>query len=154
MRARTIRVADLATRAVATVDASATLAVCAQRMRREHVGSLVVVDREQGPGTPLGIVTDRDIVIEAIALGLDPATLTAGDVMSAPLATVNADDDVLAALARMRELGARRLPVLDAAGALVGIVAVDNVLEALAEALDSVVRVVKAEQTKENSTRP
>jgi CBS domain-containing protein len=88
-----------------------------------------------------------------VALQLDPRTLTAGDVMSAPLATVR-DDDLFDALARMREAGVRRLPVVDGDGTLSGLLAVDNVLELLAEQVDSVVRVVKAERTRETATRP
>jgi CBS domain-containing protein len=118
-------------------------------MRSEHVGSVIVAEGSQ----PAGIVTDRDIVIEVVATGLDPATLTAGDIMSTPLATVRESDDILDALARMRERGVRRLGVVDADGRLTGVLAVDNLLEALAEQIDGVVRVLKAEQTKETLTR-
>jgi CBS-domain-containing membrane protein len=153
MRARTVTVRDLAAHEVVTVTPSTTLVECAQIMRAQHVGSVVVIDDLGQRDNPRGIVTDRDIVIEAVAVGLDPAALTAGDVMAAPLATVRDSDDILDALARMREHGVRRLPVLDDAGHLSGIVAVDNLLEALAEQLDAVVRVLKAEQTRETATR-
>lgn len=153
MRAKTLQVRDLATRDVVTVTPQTTLAECAQIMRNQHVGSVVVLDDKGRRDKPQGIVTDRDIVIEAVAVALDARTLTAGDVMSEPLATVREDDDILDALAKMRESGVRRLPVLDAAGNVTGVVAVDNLLEALAEQVDSVVRVLKAEQTKETATR-
>ena len=151
MRAKTATVRDLATPAVVTVRSQATLVECAEAMRSRHVGSLVVADAD---GKPLGIVTDRDLVVEAIALQLDPATLTAGDVMSAPVATVRPDDDVFDALARMRERGVRRLPVVDGQGRAVGLLAVDDLLGVLAEQIDSVVRVLRAEQTREAATRP
>jgi CBS domain-containing protein len=153
MRARTVTVRDLAAHEVVTVTKTTTLAECAQIMRAQHVGSVVVIDDQGQRDNPRGIVTDRDIVVEAVAVGLDPVTLTAGDVMNAPLATVNDSDDILDALARMREHGVRRLPVLDDAGHLSGIVTVDNLLEALAEQLDAVVRVIKTEQTRETATR-
>lgn len=153
MRPRTVTVRDLAAHEVVTVTPSTTLAECAQIMRAQHVGSVVVIDDVGQRDNPRGIVTDRDIVIEAVALGLDPATLTAGDVMATPLATVRDGDDILDALARMRENGVRRLPVLDDTGHLSGIVAVDNLLEALAEQLDAIVGVIKAEQTRESVTR-
>lgn len=153
MRARTVTVRDMAVREVVTVTPTTTLAECAQAMRAQHVGSVVVIDDEGEHDNPRGIVTDRDIVIETVAVGLDATTLTAGDVMTAPLATVHDDDDILDALAKMREHGVRRLPVLDVAGNLSGIITVDNLLEALAEQLDSVVRVIKAEQTRETATR-
>jgi CBS domain-containing protein len=136
-----------------TVQPQTTLAECAQIMRNQHVGSVIVVDDKGRRDNPVGIVTDRDIVIETVAVDLDAKTLTAGDVMATPLATVNDTDDILDALAKMRERGVRRLPVVNADGALAGIIAVDNLLEALAEQLDSIVRVIKAEQTKETALR-
>lgn len=151
MRAKTATVRDLATPEVVTVSSQATLIECAEAMRNRHVGSVVVAN---SAGEPLGVVTDRDLVVEAIALQLDPATLTAGDVMSAPVATVRQDDDVFDALARMRERGVRRLPVVDAQGRAVGLLAVDDLLGVLAEQVDSVVRVLRAEQTREAATRP
>jgi CBS domain-containing protein len=154
MRAKTVTVRDLATHDVVTVQPHTTLAECAAIMRTQHVGSVIVVDDKGRRDHPVGIVTDRDIVIETVAVELDPKTLTAGDVMATPLATVRDGDDILDALARMRERGVRRLPVVDEAGALAGIVAVDNLLEAMAEQLDAIVRVVKAEQARETATRP
>lgn len=153
MRAKSVRIGDLAVRDVVTVTPQTTLTEVAQVMRNQHVGSVVVLDDKGRRDKPSGMLTDRDIVIEAVAMGLDADTLTAGDVMSQPLVTAREDDDILDALARMREAGVRRLPVLDAAGNLTGLVAVDNLLEALAEQVDSVVRVLKAEQTKETVTR-
>ena len=153
MRPRTVNVRDLSALEVVTVTPSTTLAECAQIMRAQHVGSVVVIDDQGTHDNPRGIVTDRDIVVEAVALGLDPTTLTARDVMAAPLATVRDGDDILDALARMRENGVRRLPVLDQSGHLAGILAVDNLLEAVAEQLDALVGVVKAEQTRETATR-
>jgi CBS domain-containing protein len=148
-----VTVRDLATLQVVTVQPQTTLAECAQIMRNQHVGSVIVVDDKGRRDNPVGIVTDRDIVIETVAVDLDAKTLTAGDVMATPLATVNDTDDILDALAKMRERGVRRLPVVNADGALAGIIAVDNLLEALAEQLDSIVRVIKAEQTKETALR-
>jgi CBS domain-containing protein len=148
-----VTVRDLAAHEVVTVTPSATLAECAQIMRNQHVGSIVVIDDQESRDQPRGIVTDRDIVVEAVALGLDPTTLTAGDVMTTPLATVADSDDILDALARMREHGVRRLPVLGEGGHLSGIVTVDNLLEALAEQLDAVVSVIKTEQSRETNIR-
>lgn len=149
MRVQTALVRDLAVRAVVKVDRETTVADCAKIMRNEHVGSVIVATGSE----PEGIVTDRDIVIEVVAMGLDPAALTAGDIMSTPLATVRESDDLFDALARMRERGVRRLAVVDDAGRLTGVLAVDNLLEVLAEQVDGVVRVLKAEQTKETQTR-
>jgi CBS domain-containing protein len=123
-------------------------------MHDEHVGCLVVVEDSDGEPFPVGVLTDRDIAIEVVAFGLDPATITAGDVMSERPAVVEEDDDLLDALAHMRERGVRRLPVVRPDGALSGMLALDNLLEALGEEIDGVLGVMRAQRTKELRTRP
>ena len=154
MRAPSLLVRDLAVHTPVTVQATETITGCARRMHVEHVGCLVVVENTDGIEFPIGMLSDRDIAIEVVAFGLDPKALTAGDVMSGKPAVVEEDDDLLDVLARMRERGARRLPVTRPDGALVGVIALDNLLEALAEQLDGMVGVLKAQQTRELRTRP
>ena len=154
MRAPTLFVKDIAVHTPATALASDTITACAKRMHAEHVGCLIVVEKNDGSQFPIGMLTDRDITIEVVAFGLDPQALTAGDVMSEKPAVVEEDDDLLDVLARMRERGARRLPVTRPDGALVGVIALDNVLEALGEQLDGMIGVLKAQQTRELRTRP
>jgi len=154
MRSQTLLVRDIAVRSPATVAADESIAQCAKRMHAEHVGCLVVVEKADGAQVPVGMLTDRDIAIEVVAFGLDPAVITAGDVMSEKPAVVEEDDDLLDALALMREHGSRRLPVTGSDGALVGIIAFDNLLEALAQQLDGMIGVLKAQQTRELRTRP
>ena len=154
MRAPSLLVRDLAVHTPVTVQATETITDCARRMHAEHVGCLVVVENTDGIEFPIGMLSDRDIAIEVVAFGLDPKALTAGDVMSGKPAVVEEDDDLLDVLARMRERGARRLPVTRPDGALVGVIALDNLLEALAEQLDGMVGVLKAQQTRELRTRP
>ncbi len=154
MRAPTLFVKDIAVHTPATALAGDTITACAKRMHAEHVGCLIVVEKNDGSQFPIGMLTDRDITIEVVAFGLDPQALTAGDVMSEKPAVVEEDDDLLDVLARMRERGARRLPVTRPDGALVGVIALDNVLEALGEQLDGMIGVLKAQQTRELRTRP
>ena len=151
MRTPTTAVRDLAIHKVVTVTSNTTLRDCAQTMREEHVGSVVIVD--PGSPRPLGIITDRDIVIEAVAVGLDVTTLTAGDIAAKPVITVRDDEDILDALARMRENGVRRLPVTGPHGHLAGVLSIDDLLAALSDQFDSIVRVMVAERTKEGATR-
>jgi CBS domain-containing protein len=154
MRAPSLLVRDLAVHLPVTARAGETIVECARRMHAEHVGCLVIVDTVKGIDMPVGMLTDRDITIEVVAFGLDPNAMTAGDVMSEKPAVVSEDDDLLDALALMRERGARRLPVTGPNGALVGVIALDNLLEALAEQLDGMIGVLKAQQTRELRTRP
>jgi len=151
MRTPTTAIRDLAIHKVVTVSSDTSLRDCAQAMREKHVGSLVLVD--PGSRRPLGIVTDRDIVVEAVAVGLDPKTITAGDIAAKPVVTVRDDEDVLEALARMRENGVRRLPVTGPDGQLAGVLSLDDLLAAMSEQFDSIMRVMIAERTKEGATR-
>jgi len=154
MRARSSTVADYCVRDVVTVDREMPITNCAKLMHDEHIGSLVVVDVREGRKVPVGMLTDRDIAIEIVAFEVDADALTAGDIITGDVAVASEGVDMLAVLATMREHGVRRLPVVDADGALVGIVSADNLWEVLAEEVDGLVRVMKAEQTRERGTRP
>jgi CBS domain-containing protein len=154
MRSSSLKIRDVAVHEPVTARPSESIGACARRMHDEHVGCLVVVEDNDGESFPVGVLTDRDIAIEVVAFGLDPATMTAGDVMSERPATVEEDDDLLDALAHMRERGVRRLPVVRPDGALAGMLALDNLLETLGEEMDGVLGVMRAQRTKELRTRP
>jgi CBS domain-containing protein len=154
MRSSSLKIRDVAVHEPVTARPTDSIGTCARRMHDEHVGCLVVVEENDGDAFPVGVLTDRDIAIEVVAFGLDPATMTAGDVMSERPAVVEEDDDLLDALAHMRERGVRRLPVVRPDGALSGMLALDNLLEALGEEIDGVLGVMRAQRTKELRTRP
>jgi CBS domain-containing protein len=154
MRSSSLKIRDVAVHEPVTARPTDSIGSCARRMHDEHVGCLVVVEESDGDAFPVGVLTDRDIAIEVVAFGLDPATMTAGDVMSERPAVVEEDDDLLDALAHMRERGVRRLPVVRPDGALSGMLALDNLLEALGEEIDGVLGVMRAQRTKELRTRP
>jgi CBS domain-containing protein len=124
----------------------------AMRMRERHVGSVIVVARD-ARRVPIGVLTDRDIVVEVLAAGLDYRTVTVGEIMSRDPAAVREDDDVVDALRIMRTRGVRRLPVLSRGGALAGIVAIDDLLEIFAGQVDDVVRAIGREQLREAQAR-
>jgi len=126
----------------------------AQLMRDHHVGDLVVVDEQAGRRVPVGIVTDRDLVIEILAKQVEPGSVTVGDVMSGELVTARESDGLFDTLQRMRAKGVRRVPVVDAGGALAGIVAVDDFLDLLAEEISALARLVSREQARERTARP
>ncbi len=122
-------------------------------MRKHHVGDLVVIDQPDGAKVPVGIITDRDIVVSVIALGLDPASLLVGDIMSDDLLTTAEHDDVYETIEQMRFRGIRRVPVVDAGGALSGIVSVDDLLEFLAEEMGELSRISSHQQAHEKRAR-
>ena len=122
-------------------------------MRKHHVGDLVVIDQPDGERVPIGIITDRDIVVSVIALGLDPASLLVGDIMSDDLLTATEDHDVYETIERMRLRSIRRVPVVNAAGGLTGIVSADDLLEFLAEEMAELSRISPHQQAHEKRAR-
>ena len=150
MRARSMKVIDMAVHKVTTIPSGTSILECAKRMRQDHVGSLVVVDANN---KPIGMLNDRDITLEIVALERSPADLTADDVMTTPVVIAQCTEGVVDALARMREQGIRRLPVVDENGELCGIVTASNIVEEISVMLDSVVRAVKSSKTRETAER-
>ncbi len=125
----------------------------ARLMREKHVGDLVVVEEKGVRRIPVGIVTDRDLVIEILAKDVSPATVTVGDVMNTDLLSAQENDDTYLTMQRMRTKGVRRLPVVDTGGSLVGIVTIDDFLDLLASELTSLARLVSNEQRRERRRR-
>jgi CBS-domain-containing membrane protein len=140
-------------REVVTALPDTPLSRCAQLMHDEHVGSLVIVEQRDGRRVPTGMVTDRDIAIEAVAFGIDPRALNAADLMSSPPALAREEDDLMSVLARMREHGVRRLPVVGREGELRGIVAADDLLGMLAQQIDGLASLVEASHRREARSR-
>jgi CBS domain-containing protein len=116
-----------------------SVVAAAQLMREDHVGSLVVVDDENGSRQVCGMVTDRDIVMSVIATGLDPDPLRLEDIMSERVVTVNEADALPDLMRSMREHGVRRVPVVGLQDELMGIVTMDDVLKILAQEMNALV---------------
>lgn len=122
-------------------------------MRKHHVGDVLVVENVGGTTTPIGILTDRDIVIEVLAQAVDIDSVTVGDVMSDQLVTVTENTGLAETLDVMRSHGVRRLPVIDRFGNLQGIITVDDFLEVLAEQVQKLAMLIKTEQKREKKAR-
>ncbi len=144
----------LCNRMVVCAERSTGVVQAAQRMRDGHVGCLVVVDETGAGRLAVGILTDRDIVLEVVAKEVDPAGLTVEDVMSSGLVTALAQDSVTSLLQTMRREGLRRLPVTTPDGVLVGIVTLDDLLAVTSEQLRAVALAIEAEQLREPRERP
>jgi CBS domain-containing protein len=122
-------------------------------MRQHHVGNVVVVDDQNGVQVPVGIVTDRDLIMEIMAPELDGATITVGDIMLRELVTVKESTGVFEAIQYMRQKAVRRLPIVDESGGLVGILTLDDLLELLSEEFHEIAKLVRNEQQKESRSR-
>jgi len=129
------------------------LSEAARLMREHHVGSVVVVEDSDSGRIPVGMLTDRDIVVGVVAKDVDARTLSVGDVMSDDLVSVREGDSIFDALRRMRSRGVRRVPVTGAAGVLVGVLAIDDVLEVVADQLREIARTIGSERVHEEQAR-
>lgn len=146
-------IAEICSRGVIIASPADSLRTVAELMRQHHVGSVVVTRNTDGLVYPVGIITDRDIVLALVAKDVSPDVVNAGDVMSEPLETADENDEVWQVLERMRKSGVRRLPVVGVRGELVGIVSADDLLELVAEEVVSLARVIGREQRQEVTRR-
>ena len=102
---------------------------------------------------PVGIVTDRDVVVEVIAPELDPSVMTVGDIMVSNLAIVDQESGIFEVIQLMSDKGVRRLPVVGKNGELVGIVTLDDLFVMMTKELGSFSKLLTKEQKNESSKR-
>ncbi len=158
-----MKVGEICARNVVTVREFDELTTAARLMRERHVGYLIVVAPmvdeltlmvDEPALKPIGVVTDRDIVVAVVARETDPRSLRVGDVMSREPLVVNEDLSISAALREMRRIGVRRVPVVGGAGRLVGVLSLDDILGSLSDELLDVARSVRSEVRIEKALRP
>ena len=125
----------------------------AKLMREYHAGSIVIIEERNGVRYPVGLVTDRDLVIELIAKEVDINSVTLGDVMYRDIILGKENDDVNETIMIMRQRGIRRLPVVDDSGALVGIVTLDDLIDLIAEQLKDIATLIGKQQNVEKRYR-
>jgi CBS domain-containing protein len=148
-----LTVGEICMRDVVFAYPNMSVSEAARLMREEHVGSLVVVSDTEQKRLVVGMLTDRDIALAAVAAEHASAMLRVADIMSKNLVITRPEDSMHAALGLMRHHGVRRLPVTDADGALIGIVALDDLLDILAEELQGLVQVIAREKQRESQVR-
>lgn len=142
-------IGEICNREVVIVHRDESIRTAASLMRQYHVGDVVVVEERQGKRIPIGILTDRDLVVKVIARGLDPDHLRVTEAMSAGVETVSETAEILPTIERMRDSAIRRLPVVNYHGDLVGIVTMDDMIDLLAEMLEDLSRIVRRELQRE-----
>lgn len=140
-----MHVGRICTKETIAVGPDDPISLVAQQMRENHVGAVVVHE----DGRPIGIVTDRDITLRGGGLREVLADVKVREVMSRNVVTASPADDVLDVLERMREHGVRRMPVLNEAGLLAGMVTLDDILLHVARSMKHVADVVLAELSHE-----
>lgn len=148
-----MKVGDVCNRLVIDITEDEPVRRAAELMRKYHVGTLVVTTFGDEQRAPTGIVTDRDIVVETTAAGIDPEEVTVGDIMTEQVVVAAEQDEVPETLELMRKKSVRRLPVVDDKGTLVGILAVDDLLQLCAEDLGAMAAIVGGQRRQEAKAR-
>ena len=149
-----MEVGDICQRTVLCCEKEATAQDAAKLMRHNHVGDLVVTATQaDGVRIPLGMITDRDLVLEVLAQEVNPTGVCVGELIGPVLGTATEDEGVYEVLSRMWEFGVRRMPVINRQGGLVGIITVDDVIAHLSEQLTAVNRITSVQQHQESVAR-
>jgi CBS domain-containing protein len=151
---RRLNAGEVCTRNVTYAYKSMPVNEAARLMREQHVGSLVVVEETEQGRVAVGMLTDRDIVTGIVAKDIDARMVRVEDAMSGDLVTVREQDSTTDVLGLMRRKGVRRIPVVDGKGALVGLVALDDLLELVADELRLVVQAIEVGRKREPVMRP
>lgn len=146
-------IGEICNRDVIFLQRNDTILEAAKLMRQHHVGDVLIVEERDGVRVPVGIVTDRDLVVEIMATELDQTVITVGDIMVQELVTVKESAGVFETIQYMRSKAVRRLPIVDENGALAGILALDDLLELLSEELLAIVKLVRVQRQKETKHR-
>lgn len=145
-------IGELCSREVIVIYRKDSVADAARLMREHHVGSLVVIEPADGR-LPVGMFTDRDIAVGVVALGLDAEKTLVEAVMRPGIVSLRESDGVGRAVALMRDQGVRRLPVVDASGRLVGLLAADDLLDVLAGEMSDLAVMASRGMTREARER-
>jgi len=147
-----MKVERVYTRSIVGVPRSSDLRNAAALMHKYHVGALIVTGDDPNEPTVEGILTDRDIVVQAVAVDLSPREVTAGDVMTPVVATIREEASLHEALETMRSGGIRRLVVTDADNRICGFLSLDDVIDGLAAELASLSGLIRNERLREKAT--
>ncbi|MFZ4537955.1 CBS domain-containing protein [Propionivibrio sp.] len=146
-------IGEICNREVIVAEANCSILEASRLMRQHHVGALVIVDSDDGVNRPVGVITDRDLVVEVMAAHLDPEIVLVGEAVIEPLYSLRETEGVFETMHLMREHGVRRLPVVDENGGLQGIVTIDDLISILAEEMNELSRLIVHEQMTEFKKR-
>jgi CBS domain-containing protein len=144
-----MNIGELCSREVVVVHAGNSLSEAARQMCERHVGTVIVVEDRGPERLPIGIITDRDIVRTQLKRAADLFCLGVTQAMTSNLLVLRENESMTDAIEKMRARTVRRAPVVNAAGALIGVISVDDLLSAVAEQLSVLVRLVEVQQRRE-----
>jgi CBS domain-containing protein len=150
----TMTVGAFCSRIVVFVGQDDSVVDAAKLMRKHHTGSVVVVeDARCGAVRPVGMITDRDLVVEVLAEEVEVDSVSIKDVMTSDPVVVRENDGLSDTLKRMRARGVRRVPVVDSEENIVGVLSIDDVISLLASELEDIDSLILREQEHEREVR-
>jgi len=126
---------------VVSVKPDATVQFVAELMKEKNIGCVVVTQNHK----PVGIVTDRDIALRGVSLCGDPGEALIESIMSTDILTIRKDAGIFDAIQEMKSAGVRRMPIVDSAGRLVGLLTVDDLIRLLAREMADIARIIGKE---------
>lgn len=149
-----MRVGEICKRTVVSISNRLDIVEAAKLMREKHVGFLIVLKELDEIRRPIGVLTDRDIVLQVTARDISPRAVTVEDVMTRQPLIASEVDDLSEVLQAMRLAGVRRVPVVDVRGSLTGIIAVDDAVDYVTGLLCDITGSIQNEQRQERRARP
>ncbi len=132
---------NLCRREVVVVNQGTPIKEAVKFMEEKNIGSVIVV----GSGKPLGIATDRDILLRVVNKGLDPEKSSVDDVMTREIVTLKEGMGLFEALEQVKGKGIRRFPIVDASGNLKGIMTLDDIIYLLGKEMADVASIIERE---------
>jgi len=127
-------VKDVMSSPVVTISEDASANRAAELMESDKLGCIIVTNKE---GKPLGIITERDLVVRVLAKNVKPDTIRSGEVMTSPLITIEPDASISEAARRMSRLDVRRLGVIYK-GQLIGLLSSKDILSVVPDLLETI----------------
>jgi CBS domain-containing protein len=146
-------IGEICTRDVIVANRKDSVLDVAKLMRKYHVGDVVIVDQSMDQNFPVGIITDRDIVLELVAKEIGVGSVMAEDVMSTDLLIAEENEQLTGLVQQMQSKGVRRVPVINAKGGLIGIISEDDIVEIIGEQLSNLASLVNRGGHREYATR-
>jgi CBS domain-containing protein len=148
-----MNIGDLCKKPVVSVDFDDSIMAASALMREHHIGDVIVTKEKKGRELPVGILTDRDIVVSLAARDVDLDEVLVGDVMTTGLILARDDDSIEEVVHNMTDNGIRRMPVTNREGNLVGLISFDDLVKFFAEQLSLLSSLVDVEITREMRER-
>ncbi|ALP66063.1 MULTISPECIES: CBS domain-containing protein [Paraburkholderia] len=145
-----MKVSEFYSQGVVHIPATCSLQEAAVQMRDQHVGALIVSEGG-GSGRILGVLTDRDIVLQSVCTGSSPITVRVGEVMSPQILSIDVNADITEAMQAMASHGVRRLAVVSNGIDIMGILSLDDVITALGREWIMLTSILRNEQNREAS---